>query len=115
VVAADNGNLHRESHVSDKDKAFRLRYLQSMMACGIPLDKTNGILRRFIQEIYGCPLSDATHLKNEYIPKILKMEQDMVTEEMSGKMVSICADATPQMGDVFIVILRDVCINAGSL
>jgi hypothetical protein len=41
------------------------------------------------------------------------MEQDMVTEEMSGKMVSICADATPQMGDVFAVILCNVCTKAG--
>jgi hypothetical protein len=69
VATADNGNLHLHIH-----------YVQNMLACGIPLDKTNGVLRRFIQIIYGCPLSESTHLKNEYIPKIIKMEHDMVTE-----------------------------------
>jgi hypothetical protein len=31
---------------------------------------------------------------------------------MSGKIVRICTDATPRMGDVFTVILRAVCIKA---
>jgi hypothetical protein len=31
VVDADNGNLHHESHVSEKYKAFHIQYVQNMM------------------------------------------------------------------------------------
>jgi hypothetical protein len=56
VVADKNQeNLFRDSSVSKNDKAFRLRYIQMLIACGLPILKNNGVLHRFIQYISDQP------------------------------------------------------------
>jgi hypothetical protein len=63
-----------------------------------------------IQDIYDQPLSDTSHIKKDYLDKIFKMEKDLQEQELQGKHVSIIADATPRMGDVFSLITRCVSV-----
>jgi hypothetical protein len=102
VVADKNqDNLFRDDSVSENDKAFCLKYVQTLLACGIPLHKNNGMLRHFIQDISEQTLSYTSHIKKEYLDNILKMGKFFQEQELQGKRVSIITGATPRMGDVF--------------
>jgi hypothetical protein len=49
-----------------------------------------------------------SHIKKNYLDKILRMEKDLQEQELQGMRVSIIADATPRMGDVFALIAHFV-------
>ena len=54
------------------------------------------------------PLACHNMLATDYIERILSEEVDTQLEELKGKQVSVCFDATPRMGDVFALIARYV-------
>jgi hypothetical protein len=78
-----------------------------IIAAGIPLNTLKRI-RPALEDM--CKKSLACHnmLASDYIEQIFSEEVDTQLEELKGKQVSVCFDATPRMGDVFALIVRYV-------
>jgi hypothetical protein len=66
----------RESSLTINDKAFRMKYVQVLLMCGIPLDNTNGVLRKFVEGIYKLPSESVEKLKPIYIKMLFKLEKE---------------------------------------
>jgi hypothetical protein len=78
-----------------------------MLAAGIPLN-TMKVIRPALEDMCQMPLASSNMLASEYVEKIFEQEVDKQLEELKGKQVSVCFDATPRMGDVFALIVRYV-------
>jgi hypothetical protein len=83
-----------------------MKYIQLFLASGIPLNKNNGIIRNFVQGISELPLDSIDNIKSAYLEKLLKIKKENQIADLHGKRVTIIADATPRMVDVFALIVR---------
>jgi hypothetical protein len=110
VVIRTNLNGTRESYVPASDRAFRYRVTRMMIAAGIPMNTMN-VIRPALEDMFQQPLAPPNMLVADYIQQILLQEVDTRLEELKGKQVSVCFDATPRMGDVFALIVRYVEIT----
>ena len=78
-----------------------------MIAAGIPLN-TMTVIRPALEDMCQKPLAFPNMLASEYIEQIFSQEVDLQLEELKGKQISVCFDATPRMGDMFALIVRYV-------
>ena len=81
------------------------KVVKSFMKVGIPLGKLDDL--RDIFEEKALRLADARHMV-DFIPFILKEEQETIREEMKDKLVSVIYDGTTRLGEVSAIILRFV-------
>ena len=102
----------RASSVSDDDKYFRLRLTRAFVGAGLPLSAINK-LRGPLEELCSRPLASSGALSHDYISKIIATEEELQVEELMGKKIALCFDATPRMGDVFALIARYVETKEG--
>lgn len=72
---------------------------------------TMNVIRPALEDMCQQPLAPPNMLVADYIEKIVLQEVDTQLEELKGKQVSVCFDATPRMGDVFALIVRYVEIT----
>jgi hypothetical protein len=97
----------RASSVPEVDQHFRFRVTRTLIAAGIPLNSLK-IIRPALEDMCQKSLGSSNMLASENIQKIFLQEVDTQLEELKGKQVSLCFDATPRMGDVFALIVRYV-------
>jgi hypothetical protein len=62
--------------------------------------------------VFDASLDHSSNLKHDYVPRLLKLEREDLKREVCDKKISIVFDATPCMGDVFILIVHFVHTNA---
>jgi hypothetical protein len=96
-----------KSSVSVEDKAFRFRATQMTIAAGVPLSSMR-VMRPALEDMCQKPLSSPNMLAADCIEQMLSQEADSQLEEVKGKQMSVCFDATPRMGDALALIVRCV-------
>lgn len=101
----------RISKLSDSDKAFCEETVLEFLRGGIPLNKLDGPLRRFLMKISHQTLSNRRELASECIPKLMKKEVERQRMECRDVKLSYIHDATPRQGDLYAVVARviDMC------
>ena len=98
--------------LSIEDKMFRCSILLTFIKNVIPVNKIDH-MRKDLEYIAKKSLQRSGDLKANYISMILKEEIIMQREELRGKIVFICFDATPRQGDVFNLIARYIHVSDG--
>jgi hypothetical protein len=83
-----------------------MKYLQLFLSCGIPLDKTSGILRSLLESISYRSLDSIQNMKPMLLKDPMKIEKNLQVKKLCGKKISIIADAISRMGGVFALVAR---------
>jgi hypothetical protein len=99
---------NRANDVTTEMQIFSGRF-EALLLCCIPLYKVDGILREFVEGISDYYLDHSSILRNDYIPRLLELEEYEPVRELCGKKISIAFDATPRMGNVFTLNVYFVC------
>ena len=91
-----------------KQRAYRMKVVQSFLREGIPLSKVDGL--RDLLESSAFRLASSGHL-SEYIPVVRDEERDAVRREIFGRPVSLIFDGTTRLGEAIAIVLRFVDDN----
>lgn len=93
------------STVSVEEQVYRVRVVEQFLSAGIPLSKIDSL--RGLLEENGLRLTSSTHLY-EFIPVLLKQEEDLLRAEIGGTFVSAIFDGTARFGEALAICLRFV-------
>jgi hypothetical protein len=76
VAIEGTATVARESCLSWNYRAFRMKFVQVLLECGIIFNKVNIPLRIYIEGITQIPLDSAQNLKPAYVKKLLGIEEN---------------------------------------
>ena len=82
---------------------YRVKVVSAFLRAGVPLHKIESF--REILEENAHRLTDRRHMY-DYVPFILKQEEDCIRTEINGKDVSVIFDGTSRHGEALAIILR---------
>lgn len=95
----------RRETLPKEQQMYRVKVVAAFLRAGVPLNKIESF--REILEENAHRLTDRRHMY-DYVPFVLKQEEDSIRTELSGKDVSVIFDGTSRLGEALAIILRFV-------
>lgn len=96
-----------DSDTKTSTKVFRVKFVQTWMAMGLPLRKMDGLANFLFEEMTNQEkLPSRSHLSREYIPLIHDMEVAKMMDEIRGKPVAVIFDGTTDVCENFAIGVR---------
>ena len=104
MLVKHNEEQHlRGETLPEEQQVYRIKVVTAFLKAGVPLSKI-GAFRELLEE-NAYRLTDRRSML-DYVPFILKDEENKIHQEISGKNVSAIFDGTSRLGEALAVLLR---------
>ena len=89
----------------EQQQVYRIKVVTAFLKAGVPLSKIESFRELLEENAYR--LTDCRNM-HDYVPFILKDEENRIRQEIEGKQLSIIFDGTSCLGEALAIVVRFV-------
>lgn len=89
----------------EQQQVYRIKVVTAFLKAGVPLSKIDSFRELLEENAYR--LTDRRNM-HDYVPFILKDEENRIRQEIDGKQLSIIFDGTSRLGEALAIVVRFV-------
>lgn len=106
MLVQHNDETHlRGETLPEQQQVYRIKVVTAFLKAGVPLSKIESFRELLEENAYR--LTDRRNMY-DYVPFILKDEENRIRQEIEGKQLSIIFDGTSRLGEALAMVVRFV-------
>ena len=106
MLVQHNEETHlRGETLPEQQQVYRIKVVTAFLKAGVPLSKIESFRELLEENAYR--LTDRRNM-HDYVPFILKDEENRIRQEIDGKQLSIIFDGTSRLGEALAIVVRFV-------
>ena len=106
MLVQHNEETHlRGETLPQQQQVYRIKMVTAFLKAGVPLSKIESFRELLKENAYR--LTDRRNM-HDYVPFILKDEENRIRQEIDGKQLSIIFDGTSRLGEALAIVVRFV-------
>ena len=86
----------------EQQQVYRIKVVTAFLKAGVPLSKIESFRELLEENAYR--LTDCCNM-HDYVPFILKDEENRIRQEIEGKQLSIIFDGTSRLGEALAIVV----------